>query len=78
MIPFILYFSNYIGAVMLGNSPDLVFSTDITLVEAGKYLYQYILGSFVLAIGSAVIVTLISYLILSLTIDKKHQSTEIK
>lgn len=72
-IPFILYFSNYLGAVVLGNSTDLIFSSDITLAEIGKYLYQYIFGSFLLAFLSASLFFLIAYVILSLA-NKKNAS----
>ena len=67
MIPIILFYSNYIGAVLLGNSTDLVFSNNITFTDISNYLYQYILGSIVLSISTGIIVFITSYLLLSLT-----------
>lgn len=67
MIPVILFYSNYIGAVMLGNSTDLMFSTNISFADISNYLFQYILGSIVLSITSGILVFIISYLLLSLT-----------
>ncbi|MDJ1500176.1 DUF2062 domain-containing protein [Xanthocytophaga agilis] len=50
MIPVILYLSNLAGALVLGNSTRLIFSTNITLAEVSRYLYQYLLGSVLIAV----------------------------
>lgn len=66
-IPFILYGSYYLGAILLNQPTDLVFSADINLDDVWKYLYQYICGSFVLAMIMGVLVFTISYVLLFLS-----------
>lgn len=67
MIPVILFVSNYIGAVLLGNSTDLKFTSDITFSDISNYLFQYVIGSIVLSIISGFVVFILSFFILSVT-----------
>lgn len=61
-IPFILYASYYVGAELMGKPRDLVFSTDLSLDQIKEYLYQYLCGSFVLALIAGLLVFGISYM----------------
>lgn len=65
MIPFILYGSMVVGAWIL--NIDNVFSiTSISFESIGLALWQYIVGSVVLAIISGIIVFVLAFLIMSL------------
>jgi len=61
LIPFILYGSYYLGAVLLNKPTELIFSTDLSLSDVWNYLYPYLYGSFILAILSGLSVFLLSY-----------------
>ena len=63
LIPFILYGSYRTGALILGNSSDLL---DITFDTVKQNLFQYLAGSFVCAAVCAAIFGIISYLLLNI------------
>ena len=73
MIPFILYGSMVIGAKLL--SIDNVFSLEtVSLQSVGQSLYQYLIGSFVLAIVAGLLIFLFSLLIM--VVCKRKSSHE--
>ena len=63
LIPFILYGSYRTGALILGNSPDLL---DINFDTMKQNILQYLTGSIVLATVCAVISGITSYLLLNI------------
>jgi uncharacterized protein (DUF2062 family) len=65
MIPFILYGSFYFGSTITGMS--FTFDKSILSLEIlPDYLYLYLIGSFTLAMVSALLSLLISWLLLTL------------
>lgn len=66
LIPFILYGSYYVGALLLNKPTELIFSFDLSLDDVLNYLYPYLLGSFVLAFFAGLTVFIISYVGLTL------------
>ncbi len=65
-IPFIVYFSIKIGSYVLGESTDGFFEDFEHNFEIMKSLKTYVVGSFILAFGSSLVVGLVSYFLLSL------------
>lgn len=65
-IPFIFYASYWTGCKVLGRSVDLDFS-GLSMSEIGSSLLEFVLGSVVLALISGLIVTFVSWGILSIT-----------
>ena len=72
MLPFILFGSFYTGALVLGNNLDLLhFTTDISFKTVTADLLQYIVGSIVLAITTAIITFSFTLLLLKIFRKKK-------
>ena len=63
MIPFILYGSYWTGAQVLRRAMPLSLS-DITLERAAADMFQYVVGSFVMAAVCAVAAAAVSYALL--------------
>ncbi len=63
MIPFILYGSASLGALLLGKENVFDFNT-ITLESLGAGLGQYVLGSFVLAAAAGLLVFVVAFLLM--------------
>lgn len=75
MLPFILFGSFYTGALVLGNDLDLLhFTTDISFKTVTTDLLQYITGSFILAVVTAVVTFGITLLLLK--IFRKRKAVE--
>lgn len=72
-IPFIIYFSIKIGSFVLGETNEFSFQDFEQNFEFVKSLKTYVIGSFILAFVSSVIVGLVSFFLLSLY-NKKKQS----
>lgn len=66
MIPFIIYGSLVLGALCLGKPVELPFDHQLNWEVAKTYLYQYLIGSTVLASVAAVAGYVLSFSILSL------------
>ena len=74
MLPFILFGSFYTGALVLGNDMDLLhFTTDISFKTVTGDLFQYIVGSIVLAVTAAI--ATFSVTLLLLKIFRKNNKT---
>lgn len=65
MIPFILYGSVWMGALIL-NEPVAVSFTDISLESVAQSLLQYVLGSFILAAAAGAVVMLAGWIVMVL------------
>lgn len=65
-IPFIIYFSIKIGSFVLGESTIISFEDFEQNFEFMKSLKTYVVGSFILAFVTSIIVGLVSYFLLSL------------
>ncbi len=67
MIPFILFGSFYMGALVLNKNINLLhFTSDINLKTVSQDLFQYIVGAFVLAITLGLLTFLISFFLLKI------------
>ncbi|NVO01701.1 MAG: DUF2062 domain-containing protein [Bacteroidetes bacterium] len=78
MIPIIIYFSFKVGALIMNSTPALAeFSTTITLKSIKLNIYQYIFGSFGLAIICAVGFGTITFLLLLIFRKKQLQNINI-
>ncbi len=64
MIPFILYLSYVAGGIVLAGDNHLAFSHDISLTWVRDNLFQYIIGSLVLAVVAAVFFGLLAFILL--------------
>ncbi len=81
LVPFILLASYWVGGLVLGNSDMTAMLNNFNYIVDGEYkifltqmghsLYQYILGAFILAIGSGLSTFAISYLLLKILKKKK-------
>jgi len=64
LIPFILYLSYNIGGVFFAHSTPISFSRDLSLEMVRNNFFQYVIGAFILATGTAIALSLLTYLIL--------------
>jgi len=76
MIPFILFGSYYIGGVLFGNNVPKSFSSEITFELVKNNVLQYVFGAFALALISAVVISVISFIFLSIFRRKSTVSLE--
>lgn len=70
MIPFVLYASVWIGNKIHPAHVDILDLHKITLHSIKHNFWQYIIGSFVLAISGAIIAGLVSYFLLNFKFKK--------
>lgn len=64
MIPFIIYGSLRVGAFFTGNGTPMSLDSSLTFADVKMHLTQYVIGSFILAAFSAVILGMTTYLLL--------------
>jgi glycosyltransferase involved in cell wall biosynthesis len=72
-IPFIIYGSLKMGGLVVTNKQTFNFSQIDANFDVKAHLIQYVVGSFVLATGLAVILGLLGFVVLSLTSKTKTQ-----
>ncbi len=78
MIPILIFFSYKAGGMVLPNGKDvLIFNRDITLENVKTDLFQYTVGSMLLAVAVAVLFGLITYLLLKVFPARQKLNTEI-
>ncbi|WP_045467678.1 DUF2062 domain-containing protein [Sporocytophaga myxococcoides] len=78
MIPILIFLSYKAGGMVLPNGKDvLIFNRDITLENVKADLFQYTVGSMLLAVAAAVLFGLITYLLLKVFPAKQKLNTEI-
>ncbi|MCR6639292.1 MAG: DUF2062 domain-containing protein [Sporocytophaga sp.] len=78
MIPILIFLSYKAGGMVLPNGKDvLIFKRDITLENVKADLFQYTVGSMLLAVAAAVLFGLITYLLLKVFPAKQKLNTEI-
>jgi len=71
MIPFILYFSYVTGGFVMNSGTNIKFSTGLSVKSFENNLFQYVIGSIVLAIILSIFAGLISFVILKLFRKKR-------
>ena len=65
LIPFIIYGSLVVGSYFVTTETKLVFDTSITFTAIKNNMFQYLVGSFILALLTAFILGLLSFLVLT-------------
>jgi uncharacterized protein (DUF2062 family) len=65
MIPFIIFGSLLVGSYIVPSETQLVFDTSITFTAIKNNMQQYLVGSFILALSTAVILGFLSFLLLT-------------
>ena len=65
MIPFIIYESLVVGSYFVPTETRLVFDTSITFIAIKNNILQYLVGSFILALLTAVVLGILSFLLLT-------------
>ncbi len=74
MMPLILFLSFYTGALVLGNDLDLVhFVSNLNLETVTNDLYQYIIGSLVLAVVAGFSTFALTFVLLKIFRKKNHR-----
>lgn len=73
MIPIIIYGSYLCGEIFISDSITLEYSSNISLENIKTNLFQYIVGSFILAIVLALFSGIITYILLSLNTKKAKE-----
>lgn len=71
MIPFIIYGSLWCGKVALQTEHIVNFSTTLTFKSVGSMMWQYVLGSLILATVAGLLTFIISYLFLNIVRKEK-------
>ncbi len=72
MLPFILFGSYYTGALVLGKDLNLLhFTSDFSFKTISRDLFQYVTGALVLAIVTAIVTGLTTFLLLKIFRKKK-------
>ena len=64
LIPFIIYWSYLMGGLVLSQENNLTFNSDITFTWVKENLFQYIIGSLVLAVLASLFFGLLTYALL--------------
>ena len=65
VIPFIIFGSFLVGSYIVPSETQLVFDTSITFTAIKNNMQQYLVGSFILALSTAVILGFLSFLLLT-------------
>jgi glycosyltransferase involved in cell wall biosynthesis len=65
VIPFIIFGSLLVGSYIVPSETQLVFDTSITFTAIKNNMQQYLVGSFILALSTAVILGFLSFLLLT-------------
>ena len=65
LIPFIIFGSLLVGSYIVPSETQLVFDTSITFTAIKNNMQQYLVGSFILALSTAVILGFLSFLLLT-------------
>jgi glycosyltransferase involved in cell wall biosynthesis len=66
LIPFVIYGSLKMGSLFIHSDKSLLFNTSLTFSDIQSNLNQYIVGSFILALLSAILLGISGFLILSI------------
>ncbi len=78
MIPVILYGSFQFGGLFMEQPGVLDFSKEITLETVKIHGYQYLVGSFALAITTAVVSGVVTFLLMRLFSKKGNQKPDLE